>query len=130
LRIVLEDPQVASINCNDCWKHVYNLDSGTREEYDAGGVNLPIVRMVPPPCDSCPRGIDGQPDFKGVNILHRRNYRAFEFFKELQATYGAQPLPKHLEQCAVFAENMATIARVVQNAENRLKARAYDNRDK
>lgn len=99
-------------------------------------MKLPIVRNTPPPCYDCPKGIvvkkggARQPDFLRTKMLHRRNYRAYEFWQEIKATMGAQPVPKHLEGCAVFAENMAMIARIVKNAEYHLQAKAYEQRDR
>lgn len=78
---------------------------------------------MPPPCSSCPKK---EIDLAGEKRLSRRNQKAHRFWQELQASHGAQPIPAHLENCAVFAENMATISRIYKAAESTLKLRAYD----
>ena len=121
------------MDCNDCQTHVYNLEVGKPETYEVGdGEEKPVPRGKgnPPPCAGCPKAIvvDGvhKPDLDGERFLSPQNQMAVARWEELKATQGATRLPKHLENCALFASNMALISRIHESAEARVKVKAYE----
>jgi hypothetical protein len=113
--MMLESPEVANIDCNDCVKWTYDLEKGERIEYDAGGVMLPIARVDPPPCSSCPKG---EMDLDNAKRLHKRNWQSLKIYREIKATRGSVRVPPHLEQCSIFSENMLIIENEYRLSEN------------
>jgi hypothetical protein len=116
-------PGPASIDCNDCAKHVYNLQTGEVETFEIeDGKRLPILRTGPTPCDSCPKG---SPENGRKLELDWRNRRAVDLYHRMRSTPGAR-LPKHLEDCTVTQRNFYLIENTIRAATAELKARIYE----
>jgi len=116
--------KVGGIDCNHCYRWMYNLETGEPITYEIGEANedgeVPkamIERTEPPPCSSCPKGqMNGdQPDFEGVLTLNRRSHLALKFYHE-QKAMPMMPIPPHFAYCPIFAENMRTIHSAYEEA--------------
>jgi hypothetical protein len=117
-------PGAASIECTDCAKYVYNLQTGEREMYDAGDELLPILRGDnPTPCSSCPKG---SPENGEKLKLHWRNRRALDFYQRMKASSRAA-MPKHLRDCHVTQRNFFLIDQVLKTARAEIRANAIED---
>ncbi len=95
---------------------MYDLKTGEMIEYEDGmGGKLPILRDGPPPCSSCPKG---SIDIEQRRRLSKRNLDALKMYSEIKSVCGSQQVPSHLQNCTVFAENMAIIDRVYRTVES------------
>ena len=85
--MVLFHPGPASIDCNDCAKWIYDLDTGKKQTHRAGPTleERPNVRpaSVPPPCEKCPKK---SPENAERLRLSDKNLRTFDLYKLHRAT--------------------------------------------
>lgn len=97
---------MAGVDCEDCQKHVYNLETGERESYQTSAGKMPLLRTDPPPCHSCPKGSPR----RGAELkLDPCNLAAIELFKANAATKGNLRLHPKIAQCATYARVMRLI---------------------
>jgi hypothetical protein len=118
-------PAVARINCQDCLKHRYNLETGERLKYEAEkGVMLPILRGdEPAPCETCPKK---QPDLNGRLVLSNRNVRAVDFYHRIKATPG---VTHKLLQCPVTQRIFHEINNAFESAKAEIRQNVMKDRD-
>ena len=118
-------PAVARIDCRDCLKHRYNLETGKRLEYEAEeGVKLPILRgNEPAPCKACPKK---SPDLDGRLVLSNRNIRAIDFYHRMKATPG---VTHKLLQCPVTQRIFHLISNAFEAAKAEVRTNAMKERD-
>ena len=75
-------PAIANRNCHDCLKHVYNEETGQRENNRAGEP-LKRTKASPPPCQTtkgCPKGTPDAP-----RNLTENNARCVDHYHECRA---------------------------------------------
>ncbi len=118
MRFEIVYPGVASIDCRDCQKYVYDLDSGLKiSDEDTGEF---IQRDDPPPCSSCPKG---EVDYDFVRLgLDPRNERLYRLYQAVKIA-GGVVIPQHLLGCETFSANLVLIDDVVADAKRSFKAR-------
>lgn len=118
-------PAVARIDCRDCLKHRYNLETGKRVEYEADeGVMLPILRgEEPAPCETCPKG---KPDLNGRLVLSPRNCRALDFYHRMKATPG---VTHKLLQCPVTQRIFHHINNAFESAKAEIRTNAMKDKE-
>lgn len=118
-------PAVARVDCHDCLKHRYNLETGERLEYEAEeGIKLPILRgNEKAPCEACPKK---QPDLGGRLVLSRRNHQAMDFYHRMKATPGVR---HPLLQCRVTQRIFYEIETAIDAAKNEVRVNAMKDRD-
>jgi len=108
-------PTVASRECADCLFHVYNEETGAREE-DRKGEPLKRTRATPPPCQTdkgCPKGTPEQ-----SRSLTPENLRCWMHYRECKAV-GQFP------EDPVVRRN-AAIIREAEEAANRRERRNFE----
>lgn len=86
MRLILLHPGAARIDCEECKKFVFNLDTGEKETYRSGPTRelLPVERLpsVPTPCNKCPK----QSPEKAKEIeLTEKNWAAFAHYQQCKA---------------------------------------------
>lgn len=79
-------PGAASIDCEDCHKYHYDLNTG--QIIKRGKSEKLVKRDGRPPCHSCPKK---SPENGARLRLHPRNLRFLQFFKMVQAAGGRLP---------------------------------------
>lgn len=79
-------PEVAFRSCEDCQKHVYDHETGRREEWPAGSGN-PVARLPGslPPCADGPTACAKVSPGAGVE-LNERNSQCYRHYLECRAT--------------------------------------------
>ncbi|MCI0358640.1 MAG: hypothetical protein L0211_09160 [Planctomycetaceae bacterium] len=79
-------PGAARINCDECKRFVFNLESGDKETYRSGPEReeLPMVRgpNVPTPCNKCPKE---DPENAKQIELSPKNWAAFAHYLQARA---------------------------------------------
>jgi hypothetical protein len=88
VRLLLFHPGPARIECGECARFVYDLDTGEKKTYaatvDGERVQLPQVRPKgsPTPCNVCPK----QSPAKAVEFeLSEKNWAAYAFYLQARA---------------------------------------------
>lgn len=86
MQLILFHPGAARIDCRECAKFVFNLETGEKEVFKSGPERkeLPVVRGPgqPTPCHSCPKE---SPEKAKEIELTDRNWRAYRHYKEARA---------------------------------------------
>ena len=79
-------PGAARIDCGECQKFVYNLETGERETFRSGPNRdlVPVGRPpgTPTPCNKCPKG---SPEKAKTLELSEKNWSAFAHYQESKA---------------------------------------------
>lgn len=116
MRLKIVHPGVYQIDCRDCQKFVYDLETGEKS-YDEEAEEY-LERGDQPPCSSCPKK---KIDLDGKLKLHAKNEQLYQLYKLIKIVGGTH-VPKHLIGCDVFNERIVLIDEVVAAAEAEHKA--------
>ncbi len=127
MKLLLFHPGVLEIDCNDCHKHVYDLEKGKAKTYKAGSKReeRPMVRppRVPPPCDTCPKG---SPEDKKYSRLRPVHWRTLAFYQQVRATRGAC-LTDEAREDAWLMQDLAILETLYQRFEREALAMELAN---
>ncbi|QDU76436.1 hypothetical protein Pan97_34850 [Bremerella volcania] len=118
--LIEEHPGAASIDCDDCAKWIYDLETGQKATVRVGPERKeefqPRPSGVPTPCSTCPKK---SPENAKECTLSRKNYRTYQFWRMCNASHFHY-MPEHLANDPIVARNFAALADVrVQIDENR-----------
>lgn len=110
---MLFHPAVARINCSDCLKVVYDFDTGEPVRICNG--TLPMLRVLPPPCEKCPKK---SPEREREFVLSDRNLKTIRLYYEVRATGGAC-LTERERSDRLLTRNLQLIDRLVREHERK-----------
>lgn len=113
MRLLLFHPVMAQISCSECQKVVYDFDTGEKITICNG--SLPMLRVLPPPCEKCPKQ---SPRHEAEFVLSDRNLRTLRLYYEVRATGGAC-LSEAERQDRLLTRNLYTIDRLVREFERK-----------
>lgn len=69
----------------------------------------------PPPCESCPKNVQGGPDHDGLYLLSDENAQLLELCQRVSVP--GYKLPGHLDQDPLFAERYAVVREIRRECE-------------
>lgn len=106
MALLLFHPGVAKIDCGDCQKRLYDLETGEPKTYRAGpNRELRYYEGQPPPCkqpgNSCPKG---SPETAHEHELSDKNWRVLNLYRRGRVT-GFE----NVTIDALLAENLAIV---------------------
>lgn len=119
MKLQLFHPGVARIDCTDCQKRLYSLETGELVTYKAGALGLKHYDVTEAPCqrgEVCPKE---SPERAHLHLLSERNWRAVTAYRRGRAV-GFE----HVLKDDLFAENMAIIDGLVRSWERSRAAEA------
>jgi len=111
---LLRFPVLAKFDCDTCQKFMVDYDwqdhSGTGRVKKCGGGRMDQPRVVPPPCDRCPKI---SPAHEHEFVLSDKNRRALEFYREVRATCGRR-LTEEMLADRTLVQNLTLIDSIVR----------------
>jgi hypothetical protein len=110
--LILFHRPVATRDCSDCLLHIYNEETGKREEFRGGPVKR--IKASPPPCRTAKGCAKGTPE--SPNTLSRKNLLAYEHYQECKAV-GAFPDDAIVRRNARVIRELEDAAERVREAE-------------
>ncbi|WP_417744846.1 hypothetical protein [Rosistilla oblonga] len=91
--------------------------------YETSKGKLPMLRVTPTPCETCPKG---GPEHESDFVLNDRNCRFLVFRQRVLATpWTTLPLP--LQDCQILADNMVIAKQHEDLREKRSQLQAFAN---
>lgn len=140
MRLLLLHPGVLRIDCADCQRYIYDLETGERKTYRSGSKReqTPMLRPAAsdPPCHKCPKkgaGVadtshrpgdcEGGEDLRagrceGGEILRPRHWRTLAIYQKVRATMGVF-LTSRMRRDALLMRNLAAIDELYRQFDRR-----------
>lgn len=120
MRLLLFHPGAASIDCAECQKWAFNIETGEKQTFKSG----PTRELLPmalgpndaPPCHKCPKG---SPEKAKELELSEKNWAAFAHYEESKVA----GLSEEERRDPIIRRNMALIERIVSEKRNGDQAR-------
>jgi len=127
VRLLLFHPGVARIDCEDCKRWIYDLETGKRKTYRSGPEREEKDQVrpkgVPTPCDKCAKGSPKKAEECQLSV---RNYRTLALHSEVRATAGAC-LSKRARRDRLLLWNLAIVDGLVREWERKRAAEELAN---
>ena len=120
--MLLVHPGPASIDCDDCQKFIYDLETGQRKQVGRKGHRKPQPRPpgIPLQCGNCPKR--SLAESKKIE-LSEKNRLAYRAWAEVKATYG-KAMSERMAADGIVRQNFSIIDSVTTECERHLNAKA------
>ncbi|WP_158264953.1 hypothetical protein [Blastopirellula marina] len=109
----MSHPGAALIDCEDCQRFLYDLETGrrvtVRQGPDRQAAPVPRLAEMPLQCGSCPKR---SPQHAVQVELSAKNWKTYRLWREVRATYG-RCLSPAMARDSIIRRNLAAIDAVV-----------------
>ncbi len=110
-------PGAAAIDCGDCAKWLYDLETGQRETATVGPQRekqfIPRPKGTATPCGHCPKK---SPERAKEIELIPKNRQTFNLWRRARATHGAA-IPERLRGDFILSQNFAELDALKESIE-------------
>lgn len=113
MSLLLKHPVLARLDCETCQTHQVNYDWSTHEGDGSivlmANGTLPVLRVVPPPCEKCPKE---SPAKAREYELSRDNCDLVDFYWTVKATCGAC-LTDNMRTDTLLTQRLAIVEQIL-----------------